>query len=57
MIKAAVGPIPVNTVEEDFACTQQLTGLGQLQGVDITSIMAAFDGALIPAFFEKKVVA
>ena len=57
MIKTAVGPILVYTVEEYFSCAKQLTGLGQLYRVDVASFPAAFDGALIPAFFGKKVVA
>ncbi len=53
MIKTAVGPILVNTVEKDGTCAQQFAGLGQLQGVDVTSFTAALDGALIPAVLEN----
>ena len=62
MIKTAAGPIGVNTVEEDLTYFQQLTGLGQLQGVDIQSFPSILDGALIPAvtsthsLYEKEAI-
>jgi hypothetical protein len=49
-----VGTVTVNAVEKDFSCSQQFTGLGQLQGVDIPSFPAAFDGTLIPAVNAKQ---
>ena len=48
-IKAAISNVLINTVQEYFAGTQLLTGLYQLDCVDVTSFTAAFDGALIPA--------
>jgi hypothetical protein len=38
-----------NAVQQDLSCTQLLTGLYQLDCVDVASFPAAFDGALIPA--------
>jgi hypothetical protein len=48
-IKAAIGAIPINAVEKYLTSTQLLTGLYQLDCVDVSSFAAAFDGALIPA--------
>ncbi|MBU3945553.1 MAG: hypothetical protein KKB91_08430 [Proteobacteria bacterium] len=56
MIKIAVPSLSIQ-LRGISPAPQQFKGLGQLQDVDITSFTAAFDGALIPAFFGKKVVA
>ena len=48
-IKTAIGAVLINAVEQNFTGTQLLTGLYQLDGVDVSSFTAAFYGALIPA--------
>ena len=48
-IVAAIGTVLINAVQEDLAGTQLLTGLYQLDCVDVASFPATFDGALIPA--------
>jgi len=47
-VKATVGAVLINSVQEDLPGAKLLTGLGQLQYVNITSFSTAFDGALIP---------
>ena len=48
-IKAAVGTVLINAVQQYLSGTQLLTGLYQLDCVDVASFPTAFDGALIPA--------
>ena len=48
-VKTAVSAVLINAVQEDLTCTQLLTRLYQVLGVDVASFPSAFYGALIPA--------
>jgi len=48
-IKAAVGAVLINAVQENLASTKLFTGFGKLQCIDVSAFPTAFDGALIPA--------
>ena len=50
-VKAAIGAVLINAVQEDLSGAQLLTRLYQLDCVDVTSFPTAFYGALIPAVF------
>jgi hypothetical protein len=50
-IKAAIGTVLINAVQQYLAGTQLLTRLYQLDCVDVASFSAALYGALIPADF------
>jgi hypothetical protein len=48
-IKAGIGTVLINAVQQYLTGTQLLTGLYQLDCVDVASFPAAFYGTLIPA--------
>ena len=53
-VKAAIGTVSINAVQENFTGAQLLTGLYQLDCVDVSAFTAAFDSALIPADFGTQ---
>ena len=59
-VKATIGTVLINAVQQYLTGTQLLTGLYQLDCVDVASFPATFDGALIPAdlgtLFEKLIL-
>jgi hypothetical protein len=48
-IKAGIGAVFINAVQENLSGTELLAGLCQLQGINISAFSTAFHGALIPA--------
>jgi len=48
-VKAGVGAVLINSVQQNLSSTKLFTGLCKLQSVHISTFSATFYGALIPA--------
>ena len=48
-IKSQLGPVPVDTIQQDFSCTQLFADLSQGDRVQVPAFSATLDGALVPA--------